>query len=524
MDQQQLQIARAALWHQTARETAPLRTFDDASSWLDEIGLCLFLPRHTHLPAPAPSFAEACLGAPSLTPPSATVSLATELASRLVDERRAVPLNLFGAFSEQPDFLITPEVLPWVAAVRGDRQWKSAPAGRTAPLVVRAFEALDRAGELTAGDLRTALGHEISETAAQRALIELWTSLRAMPIYPPDQPTRWTLLKNRYPAQLSTGANTAQATALSALLSIYLRSAVAATPEEAEIFLSPFSARSRIREVLHGMTATRQFGIMTVASQTLLFVEGSLPEAPPSQDHSQVARLAVSSSPPSRKVPRPLRFKPPSQPMPARLRQDRPFERKPPAATGTRPQSSGDRPGKSGSREVKRPSANRPQPGLRTGSAKPWQSRRRDPSRSADPQRKSRPSFEKSPSRSDRFSNRSSAEPRSGPGQRRSRETNRPDNQRNRGRFRGREAPASGRPSEGSGDRRSGNRFPAARSNRSRSTDFQRRGKSSFGNSGLRTNRHPGNAPPFRAKNNFRKPIPNKPNPRKNRSEEENPE
>ena len=104
---------------------APLLTLDDAARWLDDIGLCLFLPRHTQLPAPAPSFVEACLGEPSITPPAASIDLATELASRLVAERRAVPLNLLGTFSEQPDFLITPDVLRWAAAVRGDRQWKS---------------------------------------------------------------------------------------------------------------------------------------------------------------------------------------------------------------------------------------------------------------------------------------------------------------------------------------------------------------------------------------------------------------
>ena len=304
MDQQQLQIARAALWHQTAKSdpSAPLRTFDAAAQWLDNIGFCLFLPRHTQLPAPAPSFVEACLGAPSVTPPPAAIAESAELLTRLVGERRIVPLNLLGSFSEQPDFLVTPEVLPWVAAVRGDRQWKTAPGGRTSPIVVRTFEALDREGELTAIQLRETLGRELTEAAVLRALMELWTGLRAMPIASGPEPTRWTLLKNRFPAQLATAANTSQTTALSALLSLYLQSAVAASAEEAEIVLSPLTARSRIREVLHGMMATRQLGSTTVATQNLLFVEGSLPETVPSPE-PEAPKLIPPPAPPFRCSP-----------------------------------------------------------------------------------------------------------------------------------------------------------------------------------------------------------------------------
>jgi 23S rRNA pseudouridine2605 synthase len=276
LNQEQLQTARAALW----RHSNPLVTLDDAAAWLDEIGLSLFLPRHAQLPAPAPSFAEAVLGAPSALPAPSAIAQATDLATRLHFAGRAIPLNLLGTFSEQPDFLVTPDVLPWVAAIRGDRQWKAAPAGRTAPIVVRTWAALDQHGPLTAVEIRQILGRELTEAAVLRALIELWTTLRATPAYAEGEPTRWSLLKNRYASQLATAANTALPTALSALLSIYLRSAVAATAEEAEIFLSPLTARSRIREVLHGMTAARRFGTLSLGSHTLLFVEGSLPETP----------------------------------------------------------------------------------------------------------------------------------------------------------------------------------------------------------------------------------------------------
>jgi hypothetical protein len=341
LNQQQLQIARAALWHQTANPppAAPLLTFDDASAWLDEIGLCLLLPRHTQLPAPAPSFVEACMGVVRAMPPADAIAQATELASRLIQADLAVPLNLLGTVSEQPDFLVTPDVLPWVAAVRGDRQWKTAPPGRIAPIVLRTWEALDKEGDKTAIEISEILGRELTEAAVLRALIELWTTLRAVPAYTPGQPTRWSLLKNRYPAQLATGANTAQTTALSALLSIYVRAAVAASAEEAEIFLSPLTARSRIREVIHGMTAARQFRTMSVGTQTLLFLEGSLPEsAPEPEPEKQPAKpqpIALAPSLPSRKEPRPTKWElPGARPQTPQPRRE--FVKRPAANFGQR--------------------------------------------------------------------------------------------------------------------------------------------------------------------------------------------
>jgi len=419
LNQQQLQIARAALWRQTT--ASPLLTFDDAALWLDEIGLCLFLPRHTQLPAPAPSFVEACLGATSVTPPPAAIALATELLTRLVAERRIIPLNLLGALSDQPDFLVSTEILPWVAAVRGDRQWKSAPGGRTSPIVLRTWEALDREGELTAVQIRELLGRELTEAAVLRALNELWTNLRAVPISATGesgQPTRWTLLKNRFPAQLATAANTAQTTALSVLLSTYLRSAVAVTAEEAEIFLSPLTARSRIREVIHGMMATRQVGTTPVATHTLLFIEGSLPESAPEPEAEKQHAPPATPSPalrapfrkslpgrqpfrkePFRKGPRPAELGIPNPS--ARPPQDRrpPWQKKPAAPHRPAPSTGGRSREAPPPREARPFSAARPQsrpgrgpasrPESRPGShphsdrshAKPWQRRQAAPFR-----------------------------------------------------------------------------------------------------------------------------------------------
>ena len=363
MNQQQLQTARAALWRQNA---APLQTMDDAAAWLDEIGLCLFLPRPTQIPAPAPSFVEAVIGAPSAATPPAAIAQATELATRLIAAACAIPLNLLGTFSEQPDFLVTPDVLLWVTAVRGDRHWKTAPAGRTSPIVVRTWAALDQHGPLTAVEIRELLGRELTEAAVLRALVELWTALRAAPLYADGEPTRWSLLRNRYARQLETAAGTALPTALSALLSVYLRSAVAATAEEAEIFLSPLTARSRIREVLHVMTAARQFGTLSLGSHTLLFVEGSLPTTPTPEAATEAAPASAPEEDRARRE--------------AIRRQSRQEGQRPAWSRGERPGSarfSPDRPGPSRSgRDRSRPERHDTRPPFREDSTpRPFEKR-----------------------------------------------------------------------------------------------------------------------------------------------------
>ena len=124
MTSEQLLATRATLWRQKAE---PLLTLDDAQSWLSQTGLCLFLPRKAQIPAPAPSFVEACLGETNPTPPRTAIETAKNLLARLIEANSALPLNLLGTSSDHPDFLVSTEALPFVYALRGDRDWKHAP-------------------------------------------------------------------------------------------------------------------------------------------------------------------------------------------------------------------------------------------------------------------------------------------------------------------------------------------------------------------------------------------------------------
>ena len=74
------------------------------------------------------------------------------------------------------------------------------------------------------------------------------------------------------------GQHLPQVTALSLLVSMYLQSVYAASSEEIEIFLSPVASRSRVREAVRGLSATRQIHSLSMDAQTYYFLEGGLPE------------------------------------------------------------------------------------------------------------------------------------------------------------------------------------------------------------------------------------------------------
>ena len=260
-------------------------TLDDAQSWLSQTGLSLFLPRKAQIPAPAPSFVEACLGETNPTPPRSAIESAKKLLARLIEANSALPLNLLGTPSDHPDFLVSTEALPFVYALRGDRDWKRAPgtagANRVSPLITHVWQLLERRGVLTPSEIQGELGKELTEAAVLRALHELWASLRVIPLYQADgQETLWEPLQSRHQKAITSGVGMSQVTALSVLASVYLQSVVAAGGDDAESFLSPLASRSKVREVIRGLTATRQLSLIQMETHSLLYVEGSLPEFP----------------------------------------------------------------------------------------------------------------------------------------------------------------------------------------------------------------------------------------------------
>ena len=160
-------------------------TFEDARTWIEETGLCLFLPRKQYSASVAPSFVEAVAGQPNTTPDPKHISLAEDLLVRLEHADVAVRLNLLGQPGEQPDFVVASWVLPYVYALRGDRDWRRSPqltgSRQVSPLAVQAYKLLEQA-ELTIPQLKHSLGREVTETAVIRAITELWQQLRIIPV------------------------------------------------------------------------------------------------------------------------------------------------------------------------------------------------------------------------------------------------------------------------------------------------------------------------------------------------------
>jgi len=280
MDEQQLAAARAKAWHQDGN---PLLTAEAVRDWLGNFGLVLFAPRPLQLPSPAPSLVEAMLGAASAGPTAEQVQAAKEMAGRLVADGTALPLNLMGMTGETPDFLVSAQVFSYIFTLRGDKAWKQPPATsgavKVSPLGLRAFEVLSEHPSLTAAQIASEMGREASETATLRVLTELWSQLRVLPLLQPgDAPAVWELTTRRFTKAIKAGANAGQPTALSALISLYLAQALAATEEEITTFLSPLTARSRLREVIHALTGARQLETLAVEGKTLLHIPGALAE------------------------------------------------------------------------------------------------------------------------------------------------------------------------------------------------------------------------------------------------------
>jgi 23S rRNA pseudouridine2605 synthase len=297
----QLAAQRATQWHQEAN---PLLSIEDVRGWLQRSGLVLYAPK-PQLGAPAPSLVEATLGQAANAPELAELDAAKSLLARLISEGAAVPLNLLGVTggmgTDQPDFVVSAAVFSYIFTLRGNKAWKQMPvtsgAVKVSPLALAAYEMLAAKVTLSAYDLATQLGNGVSEGAVLRALTELWSQLRVLPVPQQDgSATLWELASARFTKQIKAGANAGQPSALSALISLYLGQAIVATEDEVESFLSPLAPRSRLRDVLHALLSARQLETLVIDGKTLLHVAGELPAfaavAPAAADES--AEVEVS--------------------------------------------------------------------------------------------------------------------------------------------------------------------------------------------------------------------------------------
>ena len=279
MTSEQLEASRAERMRLNGNGTL---TLEEARIWIEETGLCLFLPRRQFSTSVAPSFVEAVAGHRIQNPDPKQVATAEELLVRLEADSVAVRLNLLGQPGEHPDFIVAAWVLPYVYALRGDRDWRRTPqltgSRQVSPLAIQAYKLLET-GDASIPSLRHTLGREVSEQAVLRAITELWQQLRIIPVLSaPSSTPKWQLLRTRYQKAIAEGASTSQVTAISVLASIFLQAVIAATMEDVELFLAALTARSKIREVLRGLVATRQVHTLSLGHAPHFYVAGTLPE------------------------------------------------------------------------------------------------------------------------------------------------------------------------------------------------------------------------------------------------------
>jgi uncharacterized protein YcaQ len=271
--EQELQQQRAELSRVNGN---PIRTIDDARSFLNSAGFCLMYPVRS-LPL-VPSFFAAYAGTTENLPDVKHAFAdprnqpAVDLMVRLLRERGAYEINLL----PETSLLVSPEFFPFMYALFGDRNPKAAPksnahGGKLSPLTVKAYEAIQEHGPCSKKTLQELISREPSGAALDRTLNELWSILKITRVdYREEEGVCWDLLYRWSPEAVMEGSRISGSEAISALLGKYLEAAVAAPREEIEQLFSLFTTRSKVRDAINALLATRGLSFVTVGSKTLI--------------------------------------------------------------------------------------------------------------------------------------------------------------------------------------------------------------------------------------------------------------
>jgi 23S rRNA pseudouridine2605 synthase len=273
--QQELDGLRHQKWrvHAAAKER-PLRTLDDAREFLNSVGFCLMYP--VKPPLVAPTFIGAYLSTKDNLPLPAQALLdsrakeAELLTSRLLSEKAAFEVG----FANDGVLLVSSSEFPYFYALIGDRNPKLPPnagARGEKALLTHTFETIQQHGPVNELEIRERLGRSISDTAVVRAVHDLWSHLRVVRVSDhADGSSRWDVLYRWAPEQVNAGKQMSAREALSALISKYLETVIAADQKDVEDFFSPMVPRSRVAEVIRAMQGAREFSHVQVAGKMLL--------------------------------------------------------------------------------------------------------------------------------------------------------------------------------------------------------------------------------------------------------------
>lgn len=277
MTDQELIDLRREKWHVNGK---PVRTLDDARSFIESVGFCLMLPLET--PLLVPTFVGAWSGSDENLPrlrqafSNPRAKDATDLMVRLLRDQSAYEANLF---DENNAFLLSAAVFPYFYALVGERNPRQAPKpGPRSPysqLACDAYQIIHRKGPISKLKLLDEIGKGISVPALDRSLAELWSKLRITRVdYDEREGASWDILQRWAPDAVSEGVNTSMNSALSALVSKYLDCVIAADMAELESFFGNFVARSKVREAVNALLAARELAFVHVGHRSLIQITG----------------------------------------------------------------------------------------------------------------------------------------------------------------------------------------------------------------------------------------------------------
>src|ERR1700722_10425279 len=160
MTDAELLQARAQKWRLDGQ---PVRTLDDARSFLESVGFCLMYPMRP--PVLVPTFIGAWVGSNDKLPArqhaynDSRAKEATELMVRALRERAAYEAPLI---DEDNAFLLASSVFPYFYSLVGERNPKLAPASGPrspySPLECVAFEIIRRRASLSKSNMDELLG------------------------------------------------------------------------------------------------------------------------------------------------------------------------------------------------------------------------------------------------------------------------------------------------------------------------------------------------------------------------------
>jgi 23S rRNA pseudouridine2605 synthase len=281
MTEPELQQLRREKWRLDAK---PVRTLDDARSFLESVGFCMMYPLKQ--PVLAPTFIGAWAGSEEKLPTwqhafaDPRAQQASELMVRLLRERDGYEAN---TFDESNNFLVAASIFPYFYALVGERNPKQAPQSgprsEYSNLACDAFEVVSREGPVSKQKMRESLGGSVSIAALDHALGELWSRLRITRVdYNPSDGSFWDVLYRWSPDAVRDGMNLSVGEALSALVSKYLGCVIAADQQELENFFGNFVPRSRVKESVNALSAAREVEHIRVGNRSLIQMTPAKPE------------------------------------------------------------------------------------------------------------------------------------------------------------------------------------------------------------------------------------------------------